>query len=113
MARLLDSLKHTFLGKGPACESTAPALEITVKCGKCGEVITARVDKATEVLCEFGDVDDNAEEPPPPVGFTLHKEFLGRNCQNLIRLTIHIDGNRRVTSHEIKGGELVGWRDAN
>lgn len=113
MARLLDSLKHTFLGKALASESTAPALELKVKCGKCGEVITTRVDKANEVLCEFGKVDEDAEEPPPPIGYTLHKEFLGRKCQNLVRLTLHIDGNRRVTSHEITGGELVGWRDTN
>ena len=113
MARLLDSIKQSLLGRALASESTAPALEIKVRCGKCGEVITTRVDKANEVLCEFGSVDENADEPPHPIGYTLHKELLGRNCQNLVHLTLHIDGNRRVTSHEIKGGELVGWKDTN
>ncbi len=113
MGRFLHSIRHTLLGDPASSDGTAPALQVRVKCRRCGEVIAVRVDKANDLLCEFGDVSDEAPEPPPPTGYTLHKEVVGRKCQNLVHFTMHFDDHRRVTGREIEGGEFVGWEDTN
>ena len=113
MGKLLHTLKHSLLGGAAPVSGKAPALQVRVRCSRCGETIATRVDKATEMLCEFGDVPEDATEPPHPVGYTLHKEFLGRKCQNLIQLHMHFDDRRRLTSHEVEGGELEDWSETN
>jgi hypothetical protein len=88
----------------------APALRLRVQCDHCGEIITTRIDKANDLLCEYPD-DAPEDEAPHPTGYTLYKELVGRRCQNLVHLTMHFNDHRRATRHETAGGTLLGWEE--
>jgi hypothetical protein len=109
---LLERLGHAIWGKEPhcCCDPSSPALRLAVKCSRCGETIRARVEKAYEFEAEYdatnGHRGDDQEEPKPS-GYALHKELLGAQCQQLIRVTMHFDAHRCVTQRQIEGGEFL------
>ena len=107
MGKLFDALKQTLFGVAPDTNGTAPALHVKVQCERCGEVIPVRVDKANDLMAEFADHDDEADEHRPPDGYTLHKEVVGRKCQNVVRFTMWFDDQRRATGRDIHGAKFV------
>ncbi len=114
MTKLFTSLKQALIGQFIADSTAAPVVRIRVKCGKCGETIATRVDKAYELQCEYADIEGgDPDTPPPPTGYVLHKEVVGRNCQNLIHFVVHFDARRRMVGHEISGGEFLGCEEVN
>lgn len=90
---------------GGASDRGTSAVYFTVKCGRCGEVIRVRADKAHDLEEEY---DTHADDIS---GYTLHKEVLGQRCPRLLRLTVRFDRARRVVAHEVEGGELVDSAD--
>ena len=111
VGKLFSYLTHILLGNTPSSNGTAPALNVCVRCSECGELISVRVDKANDLLAEYPDEDFTGDEMPHPIGYSLHKEALGRQCQNLIHFTMLFDDHRRVTKSQIEGGEMAGWED--
>jgi len=111
VGKLIDGLRHSLLGEIALPDGDSPAMLVKVTCAKCSEIITVRVDKANDLLCEFADVDESAQQAPVPLGFTLNKEVVGRRCQNLVRFTMRLDKLRRVVETSIEGGEFVEWHD--
>jgi len=115
MTTLLQRLQRIFWGEGRAdSNGTAPALQVKVKCGQCGEIIATRIEKAYELQEEFLAAEDAASDEAPAVsGYLLTKELVGRNCQNPVRLTMHFDADKRRTEHSVEGGELVEVQDSD
>jgi hypothetical protein len=111
VGKLFTNLRHILVGDAPPSNGSAPALKVTVRCGECGEAVTVRVDKASDLLCEFDESHGESEECPAPSGYTLRKEVVGRRCQNLVHFSVHFDEHRRTGKHEIEGGEFVKWED--
>ena len=111
MGKLIDGLKHTFLGDSNRANGSCPAMLIKVQCARCGEIISVRVDKANDLLAEYPDSGDESEEAVQPEGYTLHKEVVGRKCQNLVRFRLDFDSKRRIINQAIEGGELSEWHD--
>ena len=111
MSKLLDGLKQALLGDPDNSNGAAPALHVTVKCDKCGEVIRVRVDKANDLLSDLAGDDETADQPP--MGYTLRKEAVGRRCQNLVHFAMQFDEHRRVTGRQIKGGEFVECKECD
>jgi hypothetical protein len=111
VGKLFSTLRHLLVGDAPKSNGAAPALRLTVRCGECGELIVVRVDKASDLLCEFDDAACESEDCPAPTGYSLHKEVVGKRCQNLIHFAMHFDEHRRLGKHEIEGGEFVKWED--
>jgi hypothetical protein len=72
-----------------------------VKCSRCGEIITIRVN----VLTDLENLYDSLEKDE--VAFKLRKEILGKNCQNLMMLIVDFDRKKKIISQEIKGGKLI------
>jgi hypothetical protein len=110
VGRWVDGLRQMLAAPPRSATGAAPALRLRVQCGQCGELISARIDKANDLLCEYPD-SARDDEAPHPTGYTLHKELVGRQCQNLVHLTVHFSDHRRATRHEIEGGVLLGWED--
>jgi hypothetical protein len=110
VGRWVDGLRQILAVSPQPAAGAAPAMRLRVQCARCGEVITTRIDKANDLLCEYPDkaADD---EIPHPTGYTLYKELVGRHCQNLVHLTMHFNDHRRATRHEIEGGALLGWEE--
>lgn len=107
VGRLVQGLQRIFATAPNGDTGAAPALRLRVQCARCGETITTRIDKANDLLCEYPD-ELPEDEAPHPIGYTLHKELVGRECQNLVHLTMHFNDHRRATRHEIEGGILLG-----
>jgi hypothetical protein len=111
VGRFISYLSQVLLGTGPGSNGAAPAMNVHVRCGRCGELITVRVDKANDLLCEYPDIPEDAEEAPHPIGYELHKEVVGRKCPQLVHFEMRFDDHRRVTKTKIEGGEIVEWED--
>ncbi|MBU0606253.1 MAG: hypothetical protein KKI08_00150, partial [Armatimonadetes bacterium] len=97
------------------CDPSSPALHIAVRCDKCGEIIHSRVEKAYELEAEYeagnGHHPADEDEEPKPSGYSLHKEFVGAGCQNLIHVVMRLDSHRCITARNIEGGQFVEIQD--
>lgn len=111
VGKLFSYLSQILLGTVPEGNGSAPAMNVHVRCGHCGELISVRVDKANDLLSEYPDIPADAEEAPHPIGYELHKEVVGRKCPQLVHFEMRFDDHRRVTKTKVEGGELVGWED--
>ena len=60
-----------------------------------------RINLQNDLDPEYEDEGDRSS------GYTLHKDVLGAWCQNMMRLTIHYDVNRRETGREAEGATLI------
>jgi hypothetical protein len=67
----------------------------------CGEPIRVRLNLQNDPDPEYDEDGDRIS------GYTVHKDVLGNWCQNMIRLTIHYDADRRETGREAEGGTLI------
>lgn len=115
MPTLLQQLGKALWGRPQTCtcDPSSPALRLAVRCQRCGEIVRTRVEKAYEVEAEYdtnGHGEDEHEEPRPS-GFTLHKDLLGSQCQNLIHVVMHFDAHRYCTQRSAEGGEIVEITD--
>jgi hypothetical protein len=112
MPRMLERLRDLVLGgKCEDSHGTAPALVIRVRCARCGEEITTRVEKA-HALQEQYDSQVMEGDEPLVSGYLLQKELLGEKCQEIVRLTMRFDPSRRLVKHEVTGGQLVEVADS-
>ena len=112
MSRLFERLRDMVLGRqGETGNGRAPALMVTVRCDRCGEQITTRVEKAHALQEQYALESGDPEAEPEVSGYLLEKEILGSHCQNLIHLTMRFDCARRPLDHELQGGTLVEIAD--
>ena len=70
-----------------------------VQCDKCGEKLRIRVDKHHDLMPDYEG------------GSELHKEILGKQCNQLIYAQIKFDGQQNVISKEITGGKYISAED--
>ena len=100
-----DKLAGLLLGcQGPVPERRS--FRLWVECGACGERIGLRVDRDGELERLYG---GNGEEL---VGYELHKDVLGSQCQNLMHLHVRLDAAGDPVAHEVTGGRLLSRREA-
>jgi len=76
-----------------------------VRCSRCGELIRVRADRRWDFQQEFDSGRDAV------AGYTLSKEVMGKQCFQMIRVTIHFDSRRQETEREIHGGQFVSRED--
>ncbi len=102
---VVDVLKKLFSPEVPHPDGgTAPAVRLTVQCAKCGELISARVEKAHELQDVY---DEDPEGAELPVAYELVKELVGENCPNIVRVRMKFDARKRPRDFTVEGGELV------
>jgi len=108
MPKIFERLRDLVLGgKCEDSHGTAPALVIKVRCARCGEQITTRVEKAHALQEQYDTQGSSEGEEAQVSGYLLQKELLGEKCQEMVRLTMRFDPSRRLLKHEITGGQLV------
>lgn len=96
-------LSRLFGRKGAAPDG---GLYVYLRCNglprrPCGEPIQVRVNRHTDLLDEYD------EEGERLAGYAVHKDVLGTWCQNMMRLTMRFDANRRETGREAEGATLI------
>ena len=97
MKSFLESVKNLFAFKPLA--STGNILVLAVKCGHCGETVTLRVNKVTDLQPDW----DSGQE-----GYLLTKEVQDAKCFKIIKLSARFDQMKNLVSAEVSGGELLG-----
>ena len=76
-------------------------LTFYLQCEKCGEKIKVRINKRTDLESGYKEPADSGP------AYTLHKEALGNNCPNLIRISMEFDRRREIISRDITGGKFI------
>jgi len=79
----------------------ADFIPFKVKCEKCGEEITIKVNRRTDLQNLY------LESGEQGAAFNLKKEILGKKCSNLIRIDVDFDRNYRIIAKEISGGSFL------
>ena len=94
-------LRKIFSALRNPAQYRMPLYPISVRCNRCGEVISARVNLHHDLSL--------LDEPGPGKSAYLSRKTLvgsGR-CFQRIRVELYFDGDRRLVHHEIEGGELL------
>jgi hypothetical protein len=97
---MLGRVLGGLFGKGGG-EPRDNAFYYYVRCGKCGEAIRVRVDRANDLAQDFDGAGDN------PTGYSVTKGVVGKKCFRTISVTIKFDGARREASRSVDGGEFI------
>ncbi len=92
MGRLFESL------------SKKRKLRLSVRCSRCGELISVLIDPDYEVERTYSE-----EEPP----YILKKELRGERCPNVVYVKVAFDHNWGELWREVEGGiiEKMEWVD--
>jgi len=99
MGGFLENLKNIFTV--PAGETASKFITFRVRCNKCGEKITVRVRKDSDI----SGVSEG--ESRPGAEYFLRKGILGEKCNNLIRVEVYFGPGFNIISKEISGGKFV------
>jgi hypothetical protein len=92
----LDKLLQSLSGGRPVLASS-----ISVKCNRCGEILTARVNLANDLSGEF--------DPKGTLLFYTCRKVLQGNgrCFQSIEVILKYDSQRLLKEKEIHGGQFV------
>ena len=93
-----------FSGKEKKPRSTrmkGDFIPFSVKCGKCGEEITIKINRRTDVQSLYTDPGEEG------AAYNLKKEILGKKCPNLINIDVDFDRSYRIISQKILGGKFI------
>jgi hypothetical protein len=99
MGGLLDGLKRLFTMPE---DSGSKFVTFNIICDKCGEEITVRASKTSDISRVY-----EGEDAPSGAEYFLRKEILGNGCNNLIYITVYFGPGYRVISKEITGGRFA------
>ena len=99
MGGFLDGLKKFFTMPE---DSGSKFITFKIICDKCGEEITVRASKTSDISRLY-----EGEDAPSGAEYFLRKEILGNNCNNLIYITVYFAPGYRVLSKEITGGKFA------
>ncbi|MBU4483130.1 MAG: hypothetical protein KKG62_03385 [Actinobacteria bacterium] len=99
MGGFLENLKKIFTV--PAGDTASKFITFKVRCNKCGEKITVRARKNSDI----SGVSEG--ESQPGAEYLLRKEILGEKCNNLIHIEVYFGPGFNIISKEISSGEFV------
>lgn len=85
-----------LFGGGGEQQSDNNALQLFIKCGRCGAPVHVRIDLRN-------DPSENDEDN----GYFVAKEVMDDRCFRLMRAEITFDANRREIGREINGGQFI------
>ena len=92
----IHKLKNLFTGS-PKDSS----FWITVQCGRCGEVIQARIDLNNDLSVEYGEGDKDST-------YFCRKVLIGKKgCYLPVEVELKFDSRRNLVEKQIKGGKFV------
>ncbi len=78
------------------------AFYASVKCSDCGEEIRIRINRSSDFQLEYKPVN-------PEHCYTIKKEIIGKNCFNLMGLTLALKKNLTILFADTKACEFIGF----
>lgn len=97
---LFDKIKEK-MKRAAEKRREADFITFRVKCDKCGEEVTAKVNRRTDLQNLYLDPGEKG------AAFNLKKELLGKKCPNLIHIDVDFDRNYNIIAKEASGGEFI------
>jgi hypothetical protein len=95
----LAGLKRLLAAPAASGRATLP---VTVRCQRCGEVITAEINLHNDLSADYGGEGGGATQ------YVCRKLILGNaRCFQQIEVVLRFDAERRLTSRQITGGTFV------
>lgn len=91
-----STLKRLFAGPPASAQGDPYGVWFHFRCQRCGSVVRIRADRRN---------DFNADEGPGAL--VLRKDVMDNKCFRLMPAEIWLDADLRVTTAEVKGGELI------
>ena len=89
-------LSNLFSSKPPE----TPILWIYARCNRCGEVVSARVNRYNDLSIDYDEGDRTS--------YHCHKLLIGeKQCFQRIEVDLTFDAKRNLASREITGGVFV------
>ncbi|MBU1007169.1 MAG: hypothetical protein KKH08_06250 [Candidatus Omnitrophica bacterium] len=73
---------------------------VIVKCHDCGEEVKTRINRGGDFQAEY-----NVRNPK--YRYTVKKEVIGKNCFNLMKLTLALTKNSEVLFADTKGCDFL------
>lgn len=78
-----------------------PALWVTAKCSRCGEIIQARIDLRNDLSIDYSDSGGE-------MYYICRKTLIGeQRCFQRIEVKLTFDKNRQLIDQDITGGDFV------
>lgn len=89
---------------GPAISPQGSALDLAVRCARCGEIIHTRIDLANDLSADY-DAAGTAR-------YFCRKLLIGEGagglrCFQRIEVELYFDAAKQPVGSEIRGGEIV------
>ena len=94
----MDFIKRLL--KNLSLSNSVATFYAVVKCSDCGEEITIRINTSSDFQIEY-----NSHNPEHY--YTIKKEIIGKNCFNLMGLTLALTRNAAVLFTDTKSCEFV------
>ncbi len=94
MKTITKILKNMITG------NSKKAFYISVKCSDCGEEIKVRINRSSDFQLEYKAVN-------PEHFYTIKKEIIGKNCFNLMSLTLALTKNLKILFADAKACEFI------
>jgi hypothetical protein len=92
----VQNLMKALAGGGPL----QPFI-LQVKCNRCGEILTARVNLANDLSVEYG-------PSGAPQSYSCRKVLQGNGrCFQPVEVNLTFDANRVLQEREIRGGKFI------
>ena len=105
LAKLAEALERLFDGSDDEpLVCSARSFTLTVRCGRCGEIIPVRIDRDHELQSMYA---ADADEGDHPIEYVLRKELVGEDCQNMVRFTLRFNCDHGLLESQIEGGTFV------
>ena len=82
--------------------SPKKAFYAVVKCSDCGEEVKVRIDRSSDFQVEY-----NAHNSQH--GYTIKKEIIGKNCFNLMSLTLSLTKDAKLLFADTKACKFVAF----
>lgn len=73
-----------------------------VKCSDCGEEVRVRIDRSSDFQAEY-----NTRNPEHC--YTIKKEIIGKNCFNLMKLSLALTRDAGLLFSDSRGCELISF----
>jgi len=97
--KFIKKVSSFFTGSGE--RNGDRSLSISVRCGRCGEVIRTRVDLSNDLAAEFGEGEREA-------AYFCRKVLIGKQgCYVPVEVLLKFDARRSLVEKQISGGKFL------
>ncbi len=79
------------------------AFYVLVKCPECGEEVRVRINRSSDFQVEY-------DPHNPKHRYTIKKEIIGKNCFNLMAVTLALTKNVEVLFSDTKACKFIEFR---